>query len=204
MRPYSRYKFVWADVQRLQAPLFDVPVLWLSLAVQAGLVNSLCPIHPHHPPDPHPTGPCQRRGRAARRRGCSLGRCGGSSWHSERTAFQKASVAVRSQTSQGQVSGPALIYSATTPKSVKIRPQQRSGAERGHTEPYAKPSCPSPSTHICTARDAHDIKQLATEGKTISGDTRHRFFSAREPRSCEVLLLSYHIGGYIHKHPTSR
>lgn len=86
-------------------------------------MNSLCPIHPHHSPDLHPTGRCQRRGRAARRRGCSRGQCGGSSWHSERITFQHASVVVRSQTSQGQVSGPALIYSATTPKSVKIRTQ---------------------------------------------------------------------------------
>lgn len=136
-------------------------------------MNSLCPIHPHHSPDPHPTGRCQRRGRAARRRGCSRGQCGGSSWHSERITFQNASVAVRSQTSQGQVSGAALIYSAATPKSVKIRTQQCSGPERGHTKPYAQPSCPSHSTHICT-----NIKQLATERKTISGDTRS-IFSAK-------------------------
>lgn len=46
LRPYQSHKLVWAGIQWLEAPLLIFSVLWLNLAVQARLMNTVPASYP--------------------------------------------------------------------------------------------------------------------------------------------------------------
>lgn len=180
LRPYSSRKFVWADVQWLWAPFLMFLSSGSAWQSRQDSWTLSTPIHLRHSPEPHPIGWRQRRRRrAARRKGSSPGQCGGSSWHLKVT-FQNANVVLRSQTSQGQVSGWALISSATTPKSVKIPHwATRRTRERSHKAICKTRLSSSPVRTSAPVWNAHNIKQLRSERNAISGDTSDRFSSTK-------------------------
>lgn len=210
LRPYQSHKLVWAGIQWLEAPFwFFCPLAQLGSPGKTHEYSAhLLPVAllVHIPlADARGGGPRGGVGEivAEGGGGCSLGRCGGSSWHPKVT-FQNASMVLRRQTSQGQVSGWALIYSATTPKSAK-NTALSSAADQGKVirSHMQNPAVCLPIRAAAPRRNACTMKRLA--GREKCNFRRHIgsiFSEITQIWWSVIAFISF--CGYIHKHPTSR